>query len=166
MDQNDLQYDEGSLLDEAPDDYSLFQFREQMRIDVADFEYDVSYLNHIRRFHGGTTRLRWFRSDSGHEYAIEYFLNWISNAEARDDVGWNHVSVVSGLILERRADEHVPFASVFGGNYLCFDYSKKPRPSIVVWLNEFSQGESPVTEFVANTFDDLLRVLYYRDSKT
>mgnify|MGYP002624264043 CR=1 FL=1 len=55
----------------------------------------------------------------------------------------------------------MPFADLFAGDMLCFDFSKPGRPKIVVWLHEKSPpDEPPETEFVAENFDEFLAMLY------
>ncbi len=51
----------------------------------------------------------------------------------------------------------VPFAEVFGGDYLCLDYRKTAdQPSVVLWQHEESMALSPATVEVAPSLDDFL----------
>jgi hypothetical protein len=63
------------------------------------------------------------------------------------------------MILDRLNDYLVPFAELFAGNFLCFDYEGGGRPKVVVWRHEDSRDESPYTEFVAANFDEFLTKL-------
>jgi len=51
----------------------------------------------------------------------------------------------------------VPFAELFGGDYLCLDYrASGVLPTVVVWLHELSHDLAPETYPVGNAFTDFL----------
>lgn len=57
----------------------------------------------------------------------------------------------------------VPFSRDGAGNYICFDYRKDPKtnnPSILFWFHEAESGSKEELSFVANSFDELLDMLF------
>lgn len=65
--------------------------------------------------------------------------------------------------IEDRLNEYLlPFAVLFAGDMLCFDYREGSRPAVVVWLHEESAADcTPVTKPVAANFDEFLSLLFY-----
>jgi len=54
----------------------------------------------------------------------------------------------------------MPFAELAFGDMACFDYRQPGRPAVVVWFHEESEpDEEPKTEFVAENFDEFLKLL-------
>jgi hypothetical protein len=124
----------------------------------APMEFDKSYLRHLTKYHGGIPKKRWVFSAKGNDYVIERFLNFV-DPKADKVRGEYNVEVTWGLILDRLNDYLVPFAELFAGNFLCFDYEEGGRPKVVVWRHEDSREDGPATEFVATNFDDFLTKL-------
>ena len=154
----DLGYDPASLM--GPVDLGRVRaFEAYLRDTDQPVTFDSSYIHHLSNFHGGVPRKRCFKSASGREYVIERFLNFID--EKTDKVmGWYNVEVTWGLIEDRLNEYLIPFAALFAGDFLCFDYENGGRPRIVVWLHEESRQDAPVTKFVAANFDEFLTKLY------
>jgi hypothetical protein len=155
---DDLGYSASSLL--APLDMRRVEkFQEYISgANDQQLELDAAYLRHLAKYHGGVPKKRWFFSAIGNDYVIERFLNFI-DPKSDEILGWYNVEVTWGLILDRLNDYLIPFALLFAGNYLCFDYEGGGRPKVVVWRHEDSREESPATEFVAANFDEFLTKL-------
>jgi hypothetical protein len=64
-----------------------------------------------------------------------------------------------GTIEDRLGKYLLPFAELFGGDKLCFDYASGDRPRIVVWFHEQWELGNPHTETVAADFDEFLGLL-------
>jgi hypothetical protein len=154
----DLGYDPATLL--GPLDMELvMHFQKWLQQGGRPIRFDSSYLRHLSLYHGGTPKKRLFRTSTGIEYVIERFLNFVDH-KREPVLGWYNVNVVWTQIEARLNDYLVPFAALFGGDYLCFDYEHGGRPSIVVWLHEESREDRPVTKYVAPDFDTFLNHLY------
>lgn len=155
---DDLGYDPSSL--SGPLDLRrVEQVQNYFCESIEPMEFDKSYLRHLTKFHGGVPRRRCFMSVKGNDYVIERFLNFI-DPKSDQTRGQYNVEVTWGLILDRLNDYLVPFAELFAGNFLCFDYEGGDRPKVVVWRHEDSREDHPVTELVASNFDDFLTKLY------
>jgi hypothetical protein len=154
----DLGYDPASLA--GPLDMNkVLETQNSFQGHGMTIEFDPAYLRHLSRHHGGAPRKRCFKSSEGVEYVIEYFLNFV-DYKKDNKLGWYNVGVTWGLIMDRLNDYLIPFAALFAGDFLCFDYEKASRPSVVVWLHEESRQDHPVTEYVAANFDEFLTKLY------
>ena len=57
--------------------------------------------------------------------------------------------------------ELLPIATLFGGDFICLDYSqRRENPSVCIWYHESSYELHPSTSFVAETFEEFLGLLY------
>jgi hypothetical protein len=123
--------------------------------------FDPSYIRHLKRFHGGVPRKRCFVATDGREYVIERFLHFADETKAeRNQLEWYHVNVSWGLMLDRLNDFLIPFAVLFAGDMLCFDYEHGVKPRVAVWLHEKSREDAPFVVYVAANFDEFLGKLY------
>ena len=50
----------------------------------------------------------------------------------------------------------MPFAELFAGDLLCFDYENEGEPKVVLWFHELSRPGEPYVELVSNSFDEFL----------
>lgn len=155
---DDLGYDPASLV--GPLDMGrVISFQNYISgANEQELRFDAAYLRHLAKYHGGVPKKRWFYSEIGNDYVIERFLNFI-DPESDDVLGGYNVGVTWGMILDRLNDYLIPFALLFAGNFLCFDYEGGGRPRVVVWRHEDSRDESPYTELVAANFDEFLTKL-------
>lgn len=158
--EDDLGYDPASLVGPLDMNHLLgsqqaFQDREMPII------FDPSYIRHLSYYHGGIPKKRCFKAEDGKEYLIERFLHFADEKKGdKDRLGWYHVNVCWSMMIDRLNDYLIPFAVLFAGDMLCFNYEHGGRPSVVVWLHEESKEESPVTQLVAANFDEFLTKLY------
>lgn len=160
----DLEYDPSTLL--GPLDMSRVEkTQQQFRTLGMPVEFDDSYLQHLAAFHGGIPKKRCFSSQIGREYFIERFLNFVDHRQNRQ-AGWYSVGVTWTQIEDRLNEYLVPFALLFGGDFLCFDYEYEGRPRVVVWRHEESRANAPVADFVEENFDAFLRLLHERAPET
>ena len=154
----DLRYDPATLLG-ALDRGEVQKFQEYLQECDQPIIFDPAYLDHLSRHHGGIPKKRCFRSAAGHEFYIERFLNFVDE-KTNKELGWYNVEVTWTQIEDRLNEYLIPFALLFSGNFLCFNHESDGRPTVVVWLHEESSEDEPVTEFVANNFDEFLAKLY------
>jgi len=158
QDIDDLGYNPSSLLGPL-DVRRVEKFQQYLHDCDQPIVFDPSYLRHLAKFHGGVPKKRCFKTVKGNEHVIERFLNFIDK-QTDEGEGWYNVGVTWTLIEDRLNDYLMPFAALFGGECLCFDYEKDDRPQIVVWLHADSRQDRPVTEYVAANFDEFLTKLY------
>lgn len=126
----------------------------------------ADFLGFIEHGNGGIPELNTFRL-SGKERLIERFLP-LMDEPALDEVNGRYdMAVVETQIGERLAIDAeqigcklVPFAAVFSGDFLCFDYRESTTsPSIVLWDHNISDEFTPCTTFVASSFHSLIAAL-------
>ena len=160
--QPDLKYDKSSYVG-AFDESTLRKFEKWLNRNGYfgwHFRFDDSYVSHLKKHHGGIPKLRCFRTTEGTEKVITRFQHFATLPpgsllqDSAVETSWS-------LTSDRMGDNLMPFAHLFAGDMLCFDYSGGGRPSVVVWFHEQSPpDEEPYTEFVAENFDEFLKKLY------
>jgi len=126
------------------------------RCQAKEIKFDPDYLEHLPRFHGGAPGRRYFKTAKGTGHVITRFLNFLPD-ENDSTLAQYNVSGTWGLIEDRLGELHVPFAELFGGDMLCFDFRAIP-PQIVVWDHERSTEGNPYTESVAESFAAFLKL--------
>jgi cell wall assembly regulator SMI1 len=65
-------------------------------------------------------------------------------------------------LLPRLPGEIVPIAAGAGGDYVCLDYRRGPRPTVVYWHHERAGARDEYTH-VANRFSEFLELLHPAD---
>lgn len=127
-----------------------------------EFHFDPAYIRLLEQCNGGVPKKRYFPVP-GNIKVIERFLCMIDDVRADERHGRNDMGVVTTQIEDRLNEYMVPFATLFAGDYLCFDAEESDPPKIVVWNHERSREGSPVTLPVADTFSEFLSLLYGDD---
>ncbi|MHC2065968.1 SMI1/KNR4 family protein [Bremerella sp. T1] len=120
------------------------------------FRFDEDYVEHLRIHHGGRAKRKYFRTQNGVLHVVGRFLNFADDshplAEYNVEATWSQLS-------DRMGDYLIPFAELFGGDFLCFNHHYYP-PSIVVWYHDRSiPEEEPYCEAVTSRFGELLELL-------
>lgn len=101
------------------------------------------------------------------ERLIERFLPLMDDPNADSSNGQYDMAVVETQIGERLTSNPdqigctlIPFAALFAGDFLCFDYRENMKsPVVVLWDHSRSEEFSPFTEPVANSFSELIAAL-------
>ena len=99
---------------------------------------------------------------------IERMLCLLESPRTDQTNGWADISIVITQLDSRLIDDEelvgmnvIPFAVLFGGDFLCLDYRADARaPGIAVWQHEQSDEFQPYLETVATSFsrfDGMLR---------
>lgn len=132
--------------------------------DVKHVRFETQYKSILAGSNGGKPLRCCFKTRSGRERLIEYFCHVMRDPPddgLRDahDLCW-----IWHATYPRIGDHLVPFAELFAGDMLCFDYEKPGRPRIVVWDHEESEDEKPVIEVVANDLDEFAKMVYPRQN--
>jgi hypothetical protein len=154
----DLDYDPSTLVGPLDTD-ELEEFERFLEESGQPIQFDPAYLAHLSKFHGGVPAKRCFETAEGQHHVIERFLNFL-DPKKDETLGWYNVNVTWSQMEDRLNEFLIPFATLFGGDMLCFDYEAGGRPAVVVWLHEESSEDHPATSFVAADFDAFLRTLH------
>jgi SMI1-KNR4 cell-wall len=125
--------------------------------NMTGLDFTPDFLAFLKRYNGGTPKKRFFTLDKDLK-VLEFFL-CLEPDYSESDFGGTDIGVVWSQIEDRLNDYLVPFASVFAGDFLCFDYEDNDEPKIVLWNHDLSDEGEPVTEPVADSFEEFLSML-------
>lgn len=128
-----------------------------------------SYRQFLQTYNGGIPVESSFLH-KGHAYAIDRFLSVLSDYET-NRLGCYDIGVVLTQVGYRLTDnedligaEKLPIAALFAGDLLCLDFKENPdNPTVCIWFHEESGDFEPVTETIANSFDEFVDMLYEED---
>jgi len=144
---------------QEPSDERLKKFQAFHRI-----KFPVSFVELIKRANGAK-----FQNENvtcgGESRLVERLLCLLDHPRSTPIAGQYEISVVIAQIEERLTDDDeqmgttlIPFAVLFGGDFLCLDYrGGKVEPSVVLWDHEESDELEPVTYDVSRSFDEFLK---------
>ncbi|MCG9761806.1 MULTISPECIES: SMI1/KNR4 family protein [Pseudoalteromonas] len=101
------------------------------------------------------------------ERLIERTLLITNDSKLSDDIMQYEIKVVLAQIEERLTDnedlvgvELLPFAYVFGGDFLCLNFKdSNTEPSVVLWDHTGSDELSPVYALVSDSFEEFIEGL-------
>ena len=126
--------------------------------EMLDLEFSPEFLAFLKHHNGGVPKKRHFKLGNNVK-VVGQFLCLYPNYKENERFGQNDIGVVWSQIEDRLNEFLVPFAEIYPGDYLCFDYETGDDPSIVLWNHELSDEDSPVTDFVAKSFKQFLTML-------
>lgn len=122
------------------------------------FDFDPNFVEFLKLHNGGVPEKQYFRLEENVK-VLERFLCLIPDNEESFFSDYD-IEVVSAQIDDRLNDYLIPFASVFAGDFLCFDYENEDEaPSIVLWDHDLSEVGDPYIIHVADNFKDFLAML-------
>ena len=154
----DLNYDPNSFAGPF-NESELRSFENWLHASGFDkINFDPSYVSHLKSFHGGMPGKRYFVTAAGTDDAVERFLNFLAYRSGHRLVEYS-VECTWSNINDRLTDSQMPFAELFAGDYLCFDFETGNPGKVVMWFHELSREGKPHTEFVANSFEEFLDML-------
>ena len=124
------------------------------------------YKEFVRKYNGMVPEKCYFNFHEN-EKVIERFLAILDISVDRMENVYD-IGVVSTQLEGRIVfDEDfvglqlIPIAALFGGDFVCLDYSNGiPYPTVCLWINEESDELAPVTEFISETFTEFLSLLH------
>lgn len=148
---------EDSIL-EAPSNSRINTFEEFHKIKLPE-----SYINFIKGSNGAIPNELTIKSD-GQDRLVEKFLCLLEDPGSEVIQGQYEISVVIAQIEDRLTDDEdligsniIPFAVVFGGDFLCMDFRENgDNPSVILWDHEESDELDPITYTIADSFDSFL----------
>lgn len=130
--------------------------RETEAMIGLNFEY--TFLKFLEKNNGGVPKKRYFKLGNNTK-VVDCFLCLIEDYQEHPK-GDTDIGVVWSQIEDRLNDYLVPFAALFAGDFLCFDYKKEGAPKIVMWDHEKSEEDTPKTYLVAKNFNEFLDMLF------
>jgi SMI1-KNR4 cell-wall len=132
--------------------------------EMIGLKFHSDYIEFLQKFNGGVPIKPYF-DFSNNTKVVERFLCILKNYK-EDSNGMYDVGVVWSQIEDRLNEYLVPFAVLFAGDFLCFDYEEHPNnPKVVLWNHDLSDERKPHTEFVANNLNAFLQMLYYKSDE-
>ena len=140
---------------------TVIDFQEYLhRCGWTSIVFDESYMNYLAHFHGGSPRKRYFKTSKGTVHVLEEFEHFDDTLPHESPRRVDNVQRSWSDANDRLGPFLMPFADLFAGDMLCFDHSQPGRPKVVVWFHEESTDDVPYTEFVADNFDEFLKLLH------
>ncbi|TCI04926.1 SMI1/KNR4 family protein [Corallincola luteus] len=126
----------------------------------------MEFIDFINSSNGGRPNKLVIEADS-EDRLIEQFLCLLDDPRNEAVHGQYEISVVIAQIEDRLTDDEeqigttlIPFAAIFGGDFLCMDFrQQKDDPSIVLWDHNESDELEPVTYSVADSMGAFLSML-------
>lgn len=95
------------------------------------------------------------------EFTDEFldFLDLVKDSKT-NPLGQLDIGVVWSSIEDRLDEFLLPFAAVFPGDFLCFDFTKSDEPTVVLWVHDKSDEGAPHTVRVAKNFRAFVGMLF------
>ena len=139
------------------------------RIDWFERTFDVTLPRAFRKLLATGNGDRPIRAEftvGTRQRSVERFLCLVDTPRTHLS-GWADITVVMSQIDDRLGPEDeagsslIPIAALFGGDFVCLDYSRsRTEPQVVVWDHERSLEFDPFTDVVARSYDEFERLLH------
>ena len=124
---------------------------------MINLKFPPDFVEFLKKHNGGALKQRYFKLDSNVK-VLETFLAVVPDYKNHPR-GELDIGVVWTWIEDRLNDYLLPFAAVYPGDYLCFDYENSDPPKVVLWIHDQSEENEPATEPVAGSFAQFLGML-------
>lgn len=131
--------------------------------DMMQLEFTDEFLDFLDRHNGGVPAMPNFRLGKNVK-VVERFLSLVKDYKT-NPLGQVDLGVVWSQIEDRLDEFLMPFAAVFPGDFLCFDFSKSGEPTVVLWVHDRSQEGAPFTVRVAKNFRAFIGMLFDASAK-
>ncbi len=133
--------------------------------EMISWNFPPEFIEFLKVQNGGAPKKKYFRMGDNIK-VLERFLCLVADYET-GKFGDYDIGVVWSDIVDRLNDYLVPFAAVFAGDFLCFDYDVEDSEpvKIVLWNHDLSEDDEPHTTFVATSFNELLGMLFDKSDK-
>jgi len=126
--------------------------------DMLNLEFTPEFITFLKNHNGGVPKKRYFRLGKNVK-VVEQFLCIFSNYKEDEKFGQFDIGVVWSQIEDRLNEFLIPFAALFPGDFLCFDYENGEAPTVVLWIHDQSGEGEPATKPVADSFEQFLAML-------
>jgi SMI1-KNR4 cell-wall len=126
--------------------------------EMLALELKSDFIAFLKNHNGGIPKKQYFKLGKNVN-VVERFLCLFPDYEERPEFGQFDIGVVWSQIEDRLNEYLIPFAAVFPGDFVCFDYEDNDEPKVVLWDHNRSQEYDPVTKPVADSFEEFLSML-------
>lgn len=127
--------------------------------DMLRLKFEPDYLAFLEKHNGGVPKKQFFPLDDNVK-VVERFLSFVPDYEDNEEFGYYDVAVVWSQISDRLNEYLIPFAIIYPGDFLCFDYEGGgEQAKIVLWDHDLSEELKPYTIPVADNFRQFLSML-------
>jgi hypothetical protein len=130
--------------------------------DLMEIEFSDEFLDFLDRHNGGVPATPHFRLGRNVK-VVERFLCLVRNYRTHP-LGELDIGVVWSSIEDRLDEFLMPFAAVFGGDFLCFDFTEFDDAPVVLWVHDRMSEGKPHTVPVAKNFRAFVGMLFDADS--
>jgi hypothetical protein len=111
----------------------------------------------LRRTNGGVPVQRYF-SLGDNVKVVERFLCVVRRCPENEATAEYHVGAAWSQVVDRLMGQ-VPFAALFPGDFLCFDYNQGEPLPVVWWNHDKSREDRPHLTPVAPSLAEFLKML-------
>lgn len=133
--------------------------------EYSKVKFPSSYEKFVQKYNVGVPITNEFEFNN-HLYVVERFLGLVNDYKT-SSLGDYDIAVVLSQIDTRLTDnpnligdEVIPIAMLFAGDYVCLDFRNNVDiPEVCVWYHEDSEEFSPVTNKIADNFDQFVEML-------
>jgi len=126
--------------------------------DMLELEFAPEFIEFLENHNGGVPKNQYFRLGSNVKI-LERFLCVFAEYQENIEFGQFDIGVVWSQIEDRLNEFLMPFAVVFAGDFLCFDFEESDDPTVVLWYHDRSGEGEPFTVKVADNFKQFLQML-------
>lgn len=137
---------------------SLRRTEDMLQLEVTD-----EFLDFLDRHNGGVPATPNFKLGRNVK-VVERFLSLVKDSKT-NPLGQVDLGVVWSQIEDRLDEFLMPFAAVFPGDFLCFDFTKSDEPTVVLWVHDQSDEGAPHTVRVAKNFRAFIGMLFDASAK-
>jgi hypothetical protein len=128
--------------------------------DYLELDFDPDFLALLARHNGGVPHQKFFRFHDNEKVVTRILCLVDDEAEGEECQDFD-IEVAQVELDEILEDGLLPFAVIYAGDYLCFDYRNGlDRPRIVLLDHERSTSGKPHTMPVAAHFAEFLNMLH------
>lgn len=138
--------------------------------DYLSVKFPKDFISFLKKHNGAVPNEKEF-DFRGHGYCVETFLNILEDYKSTP-YGWYDMTVVATQLEDRLVTEFsddlygveiVPFAALFAGDFVCFDYrdgQDNENPPVCIFYHEESYDMNPYVLRLADNFSEFLEMLY------
>jgi len=116
------------------------------------------YIDFLNQNNGGVP-IQKYGMIPGRNFVVEVFFPLLDDDEANSENGVYDIINVFNYTSDRLGGQCIPFASLFGGDMMCFWFGETEAPSVQLWNHELSEFETPHLTLVAENFSEFVAML-------